>query len=52
MDGWLVGWMDGAMIPTAIYSTNKQVGLMDPANVRHRRERPGYVENLYGWGSK
>lgn len=26
-----------------------QLALMDPATVRHRRERPGYVADLYGW---
>lgn len=26
-----------------------QLALMDPATVRHRTDRPGYVPNLYGW---
>ena len=33
-------------------SNAMQVALMDPSKVRHRRERKGYVPNLYGGGEE
>ncbi|EWM22230.1 hypothetical protein Naga_100724g1 [Nannochloropsis gaditana] len=48
---WLGGEDVAQAVLRGVQAANvMQLSLMDPATVRHRREREGYVENLYTQG--